>query len=281
VGLDKFIEFQSPDPRLAATTNAPSSERTKEPREQSTIAFPYAALEDALAVSRMILQKGAVPVTRDQLAAALGHAASSGAFAVKSHAARMFGLVETVAGKYQLTQLGFEILDADEMRVKGAKARAFLNVPLYNRVYDEFRGKQLPPRPRGLEQAFVGLGVAPKRKSNARWAFDRSARQAGFFSHGEDRLVAPVIGPTQTIPQTEQKPTADEQRNAPDGAGDVIRSAPTRHPFLDGLFQSLPDPGSEWDVVGQAHWLEAAAKIFRLMYRTNGDVEVKAKPDQE
>ena len=106
----------------------------KDPRDVSTISFPYADLETAIDTARAILKAGGVPLSRDQLAAAMNQKAGSGNFSVKAGAARMFGLAETVAGKYQLTRLGFDILDSDETRVKAAMARAFLSVPFSIRL---------------------------------------------------------------------------------------------------------------------------------------------------
>src|SRR5580700_3565491 len=117
----------------------------------STIGFPYMDLEDAIGVAKAMLAAGAVPMDRDQLAASMGQVPTSGNFNMKLSAAKLFGLVDNPQGKYQLTPLGFEILDA--ARERAARAEAFLNVPLYRRVFETFKGRQLPPRPIGLENA--------------------------------------------------------------------------------------------------------------------------------
>src|SRR6202044_3596112 len=104
---------------------------------------------------------------------------------MKVATARIFGLVTYSGGKYELTNSGFAIVDKDEKRQRAARAEGFLKVALYRRVYDEFKGKQLPPRPHALEQAFVRFGVSPKQKETARQIFDKSANQAGFFSTGQ------------------------------------------------------------------------------------------------
>jgi hypothetical protein len=86
----------------------------------------------------------------------------------------------------------------DPARQREAMIAAFLNVELYRRTFDEFKGKRLPPRPHGLERAFQTFGVAPKQTDRARLAFEKSARMAGFFPNGdEDRLVMPFgLAPT-------------------------------------------------------------------------------------
>jgi hypothetical protein len=120
----------------------------------------------------------------------MGQASGSGSFNMKVNTARTFGVLDSSGGKYQLTELGFEIVDP--ARQREAMIAAFLNVDLYRRTYEEFKGKRLPPRPHGLERAFQTFGVAPKQTANARLAFEKSARMAGFFPNGdEDRLVMP------------------------------------------------------------------------------------------
>ncbi len=165
-----------------------------------------------------------------------------------------------------------------------------MNVPLYKRVYDEFKGKQLPPRPVGLEQAFVNFGVAPKQKDKARHAFDRSARAAGFFpSQAEDRLVQPVVGAAALAPTDEGgRGTAPDNGLAVDfGAATVQGSAhtqpsplpPTRilNPFIEGLLDEIPKKGTPWTIDDQANWLQAAAQIFRILYKGDGEIMVTVK----
>lgn len=172
------------------------SELTKG-RSTSNISFPYSDVGDGVKVAEGLLKGGGTALSRDQLAAAMGQTPGSGSFNTKVNTARIFGVMETTGGKYQLTELGFEIVDPDRQR--DALITAFLNVPLYRRVYEEFRGKRLPPRPHGLERAFVTFGVAPKQTQKARLAFEKSARLAGFYPGGdEDRLVMP-FGPDRGI----------------------------------------------------------------------------------
>jgi hypothetical protein len=168
-----------------ATEKKPKFERVS-----STIQFPYTDMSDAITIAEGLLKGGGVALSRDQLAAALSLAPGGGGFATKLSTARIFGVIDPSSGKYQLTDLGFEIVDAG--RQQEAKVKAFLNVELYKRVYDEFRGKLLPPRPHGFENALLNFGVSPKSAKPARLAFEKSARMAGFFPNAaEDRLVMP------------------------------------------------------------------------------------------
>lgn len=246
----------------------------KAARDQSSIAFPYVDLDESIRLAGAILAKGGTPLDRDQLAVGVNMVPNSGAFGAKVGAARMFGLIEIAQAKYALTDLGFEILDA--AREASAKARAFLNVPLYKKVFDDFKGKQLPPRPRALEQAFVSMGVAPKQKERARQIFDRSARSAGFFATAaEDRLVMPVTVSSPTL--------SDDAHLTPVGitASPPVVGAPSLHslhPFIEGLLKSLPSESEAFPIERRAKWLELAANAFDMIYGQVGEIHVAAEP---
>jgi hypothetical protein len=249
-------------------------------REQSTIQFPYMDLETAMTVASAILRSGGVGVSREQLAGLMNQSAGGGNFVQKVAAARLFGLVAINGGKYELTDAGFNILDSDEARQKTARRDAFLSVPLYQRAYSEFKGKQLPPRPHGLEQAFVKFGVVPNQKTNARLAFDKSAMQAGFFVNGPDRLIEPIAGG----PSSGERSRVANEINLT--ADDLLIGAKSKpdvsgfHPFIQGLLDTLPEPATNWTVEGRAKWLQAAANIFDLIYKGSGQIDITAKPEQ-
>jgi hypothetical protein len=255
----------------------------KTPREISSIAFPYMDLDDAIVVARVMHSRGGVPMDRDQLAAAFGQVPTSGAFNNKISTAKMFGLVDNASGRYQLTSLGFDILDPE--REQSSKAEAFLNIPLYRRLFDEFKGRQLPPKPLGLETTFVSFGVSSKQKERARQAFEKSARSAGFFAtSAEDRLVQPVIG-ARAVQNEDTRPSPPDEGESigslqSRSAGQATTSLP---PFIMSLLAKLPPEGAQWSAVDRAKWLNAANHFFDLVYDAgNGQtvvVEVKKVPE--
>jgi hypothetical protein len=213
----------------------------------------------------------------------------SGNFRTKIGTAKTFSVIETQQGKYKLTDLGFSIVDKD--RAASAKVEAFLAVQLYRKLYEDFRGKQLPPRPAALENTFVNFGVAPKQKERARQAFDRSAQQAGFFdSGGRDRLIRPAVAALGVA--SDDAPAIDTpspETGDGNGAGYGNRSGggngggrPPRglHPFIEGLLQTLPEPGTLWTIEGRAAWLQAAAQNFTLIYKGEGKIDVQAVAPQ-
>ena len=99
------------------------------------------------------------------------------------------GLTVNERGHVSLTDLGRQVADSEH--TAEAKAEAFMRVPLYARIFEQYKGYALPPAA-ALERFMREAGVSPKQTDKARQAFMRSARQAGYFAHGEDRLVRPA-----------------------------------------------------------------------------------------
>jgi hypothetical protein len=291
--MEPDVEAEAPATEKAAPKKPKTAKKktmkAKPTREVSSISFPYKDLATGIAVAQSMIDAGGVALTTEQLAGVMGLQAGSGNFVIKVATARIFGLVANVAGKYELSDIGFAIVDKDERRSRAARADAFLKVPLYKRTYDEFRGKQLPPRPLALEQAFVRFGVSAKQKEAARLAFDKSASQAGFFSAGQDRLVEPIIAGGSAPPPG--RPPADDDDGGGNGNGNsgggnrrqAYDDGPDTsglHPFIQGLLGSLPEPNTNWTVEGRATWLQAASKIFDLIYKGSGEITIVAKgPD--
>jgi hypothetical protein len=252
----------------AAVVDTPAQAGNESERERSTIAFPYNDLEDAEKVAAALHQIGGSGQF-DQLAAQLKVSPTTGAFRMRLQVAKLFGLITYSQGTASLTPLGARI--CDPKGVKAARAEAFLTIPLYRRVYDQFKGGTLPPT-EGLEAALVGFGVAKKQKDKARQTMQRSASHAGFYWAGLDRLVMPSgTSGTAPAPETSSGDSSHEDehgkskrkhRDGGDGGG--------RHPLIDGLIATLPVEGTEWEIEARRMWLQTAASIFNLIYKTSG-----------
>ncbi len=257
----------------------PGPSFSKKERLQSSIQFPYGDLETAISVAASMHNSGYQECAPDQLAAAMNQQLSSGNFRQKVSAARAFGLIHTSPGRIVLTELGYRVLDPAQQRK--ACAEAFLTVELYRKLYDDFRGKQLPPRPAALERTFENYGVSRKQTDKARHAFDRSAKQAGFFDHGNDRLVVPGDIPAQATPP------AQETREAPTvGRGSGGSGGGEPPPFLDplivALLQKMPT-GKSWPLPDRVKWLRALAMNLSFVYEADdgkaGEIEVTMQAD--
>lgn len=249
-------------------------------RQMSTIAFPYLDLDTAVEVAHaMYKTRGHSAMEAHELAATMDQTLS-GAFRLKTGTARIFGLTEKEGrDATRLSDLGLRIIEAETE--KQARAEAFLAVPLYQAIYDNYKGQRLPP-PKALEREMERLGVSNKQTDKARQAFERSARQAGFFAKGEDRLVKPHFeGEASGKPDVPKdqggNPPDGESGNRGGGSGSSGGGGGDLHPFIQGLLKELPPPGEQWAASEQAKWLQTAASIFGLIYKgSSGPIKVTA-----
>ena len=257
-----------------AQIKRPTKERA--PVTRSDISFPYADLESSFEVINGIHNAGGMACETEQLAAQLNLEPRGGGFRLKMSAAKIFGLITYErGGRISLTELGR--LAIDPHNEASAKVKAFLSVELYKKVYEEYKGRPLPPRP-ALERVLVEYGVAEKLKERARQILDRSAKQAGFFNMQPDRLVMPRIDNlTETEAEKESKVTDDieKQKYSSGGNGGGM------HPAFQLLLQTLPEPGTAWDSKQRMNWLIMANSAFNMIYKANDgeeiDISIKQK----
>ncbi len=245
-------------------------EAPKQERERSTIDFPYLSLDVAIEIVKAVHETGGTRAGFDQVAAHIGESAKGSAFRNKVTTARTFGLATYSNGTITLTPLGSRL--ADPSQEKGAKAEAFLHVPLYRRLYDDYKGSVLPPSNSGLETVIEGLGVSTKQKDKARQAFQRSAKESGFFAYGANKLVYPVLGgePNPSVKEKIEEP--DKPDLGAGGGGNGGNGESDLHPFVQGLLRELPKPHTDWPLEGRKKWLQSALSIFDLIYQsTDGD----------
>jgi len=234
-------------------------------RERSSIAFPYGDLNDAVAVARALHDNYGSSCAPDQLAAAMGHdTPQSGAFRTKVATARVFGAIEVGRGLISITDLGARLADVDEEAA--AQVEAFLNVPLYQRLYEDFRNRKLPGD-RGLESEIGRLGVSSKQLNKARIAFQRSADQAGFFAHGNDRLVRPNVAPSRATVRDEPERAPAQRHHQYDDP----MALDGLHPLLVGLIKTIPREGESFSPKRQKQWLDAARVNFALIFGGDDD----------
>jgi hypothetical protein len=256
-------------------------------RERSTVQFPYLPLEDAVAIAKGVHAVGGTSCQVDQLAGQLKQSPASSMFKLRLSTARIFGLVTYSQGTVSLAPLGTRICDPQQEQA--AKADAFLTVPLYKQVYEQFKGASLPPAS-GLETTMGNMGVAQKQKSNARQVFHRSATQAGFFSFGPTRLVYPAIkgggglatatGQETNTEQDEDAPPEKTNRKKNGSGGDG--GAGDYHPFIAGLLKTLPEADSDWPMDARRKWLQAASHIFEVIYKdseSKGSLRIEVQKD--
>lgn len=237
-------------------------------RERSSIEFPYSDLDTSFEVVRGVHNAGGTSCETEQLAAQLELEAKGGGFRLKTNAARMFGLITYErGGRISLSEIGRQAIDPQNERA--AKVAAFLNVQLFQKVYEEFKGRPLPPRA-ALERTLVNFGVAEKVKDRARQVLERSAKQAGFFEAASDRLVKPRVDEIQAGAVENERPIDEEKskHGGGDGGGKDL------HPAFQLLLQTLPPPGTEWETKQRLNWLTMANSAFNMIYKSQDGDEI-------
>jgi hypothetical protein len=271
------------------TEKTQTPKKEKQQRVRSTIDFPYTAMDSAITLAKAVHALGS-ECDWAQLGARLDMAADGGGFRQRLQAAKMFGVITYSSGTVTLTQLGAQINDPDQLAA--AKVQSFLNVALYKAIYDEYRTTTLPGA-EGLENRMVALGVPEKQKVKARQAFQRSATDAGFFAYGQNRLVQPTVRtlkPAATPPADAGSGDEGKEKNTGNGnygGGAGGGGGEKRHPFIEGLLETLPPAAigaakSEWSLRGRQDWLQTAAGVFNLIYKIadndEGTVQVSVEP---
>jgi hypothetical protein len=234
----------------------PAENGAQEPTKylRSTIAFPYSGLKDAEQIARALHDSWGGGASPDQLAASLKASPRSGSFRVKLATARTFRVISISRGNIAFTDLGRKLIDPQTRAA--ARVEAFLAVPLFAALVNEYKGTMLPPDS-GLEQKILDLGVSAKQTAKARQAFQRSAELAGFFKMGKDRLVQPA-----NLPGSD-KPTAAPKDPEPD------RVSPTATDALPAplpeLWLTLLRDGRDWSPEKIQEFVETARSLLGLL----------------
>lgn len=260
----------------AAAERASAAE--EDGNERSTIAFPYLDLDSGVEVARAIYNRsGLGSCDIDELAAEMKQTVS-GAFRMKTAAAKTFNLVDKEGrSSFKLTPIGQKLVSPGGEA--GARVEAFLAVPLYSAIYEKYRGHHLPP-PKALEREMQALGVSSKQTDKARQAFERSARQSGFFHAGDDRLVKPKLqldsgGESGAKPNERGEAGATEGNEGRKGGGGGGKEPPDRDELMRMLLRFLPD--GELDNDQLARWLKAAEINLRMAYNTAGSIKIEVE----
>ena len=246
----------------------------KQEREISTIDFPYGSLEDGITVAKAVHKLGGNQCRLDSLAAELGHdTVKSGGFRQKLSTAHTFGFTSLSQGIVTLSALGVRIIDPEQQ--KTARVEAFLKVPLYNSLYEQFKNGPLPPA-QGLESTMASLGVSAKQTGKARQAFQKSAKEAGFFAYGATKLVYPALGGAAVPPKVKEPEALTPDPKGKSGNGGDGGDGKKRHPFIEGLLETLPPAAlgaqkTEWSLKDRQDWLQTAAGIFNLIYKASAE----------
>jgi hypothetical protein len=220
-------------------------------RGRSSIAFPYSSLKDAEEIALALHESWGGQASPDQLAGTLNTTPRSGTFRMKLGTSRTFGAINSSRGKVAITERGKRLIDPQTQEAE--RVEAFLAVPLFERIFSEYQGNNLPPD-EGLEKKMADLGVAPKQTAKARQAFQRSAEHAGFFKTTKGRLIRPpTSGHSAQVGKSEKENTVTTL--SPVAAADPIPA----------LLAKLLDEGQSWSAETTQEFVAHIRAIKRML----------------
>ena len=256
---------------------------SKGARGRSGVQFPYFNLDSSVKVAEKIHHDAGGSCTREQLAAMLGYnGTKNGGFLSRFGAARVFGLVEEVSGMIRPTPLAAKIFapveagDADR-----GKVSAFLNVELFEKLYERYKGQPLPNQ-QGLENLLSNeFKVVPAQVKNSLRVFSESAETAGFFhASGRGRLVLPLVAngyqnsSSASSSQVEADPhptTVQAVPAAPIQPRDLEPSGIP--PAIFGLIRDLPAEGTKMSSPKRQRLIKAFEASINWLYPDENEEE--------
>ncbi|MDE0001245.1 MAG: hypothetical protein OXQ29_00940 [Rhodospirillaceae bacterium] len=238
-------------------------------RERSTILFPYMNLDVVVPLPKAVYAWGARTCERGQLAGQLKMAPDGGQFRQKLQNARTYGLLSYSGPNVELTEIGVQL--CDPATEKEALVKAFLSVPLFERVYEQLRDRPLPPDA-AIQRQMIEMGVAPKQAQRARRAFKSSARTAGFFDIAADRLVRPhTSGSNGQLGNTDSGDETESRRRS--GSGDDPPPRGPIHPLIEALLAEMPEAGARWEKDHCVTWLKMVLLSFGMIYENRTELQ--------
>ena len=244
---------------------------------RSGIASPYFDLAASIAVADAVYKTWGGSCSPDQLTTSLGYkSTSSGTYLTRvSAAGKHFGLIQLNGDRISITERAKKIISPvmPEDAV-GAKVEAFLAVPLFAKVYEEFKGNSLPPEV-GMKNLFqTTYAILPDRVPQAVRVFFNSAEQAGFFSATNGQRIR-LISPSKslTLPTAKQAdsqvreeipvPTTVQHQSHKGGGSDGTGGV---HSAIIGLLRDLPPPGTDWPKKQKERFVKAFQATLDFVY---------------
>ena len=174
--------------------NGGEESRPPAPRRKRATGFPVVSLAEAAAILKEAGKYGFDHSTA-AFATYMGHSTTnSGAFRQRLAAFRDWKLIAGRGNSLAMTDIARVIAHpTDDDAEHRALQTAFLNSPVFFKLYDESaKGQPLAPGPLG-NRAVLNLGVAPGSKDKFVQSFVDSAVAAGLASLNEDGQV--VLAP--------------------------------------------------------------------------------------
>ena len=268
---------------MAVEQLKPGAEQTAGPT-RSEQRFPSYSLADSVQVAKLIYDRGGGSASPEHLSTYLGYkGTNNGSYLARVGSARIFGLIGKNGTLFVPSPLAHRILSpvypAD---AKQALVEAFFNIPLFKKIYEDFRGKELPPE-FGMKNALRNTyGVVPGRVDVAYRALIDSAETAYFFETrmgARTHLILPAIqAPNPNPHNAPAAPAATPNTSGGNGGGNgtnVGEEKPTdRQPAqLGATLRANPNVAAQLTDV-KAQYL---ATLIRLFEKKSEDGELDEK----
>lgn len=245
-------------------------------RTRSGTSSPYFDLDTSIKVAETIHGVGGGSCSSDQLAHWLSYKSTrSGTYLTRIAAARQFGLIESAGDRHSVTERGMRIvapvMDTDAVQ---AKIDAFMDIELFAKVYQRFRGSSLPTDG-GLKNLFASpeYAILPDRIDAAMRVLINSAEQAAFLvtSGDQRRLIMPsvnvAIAAKPQISSEEEKIGASVPAEKSKGSGHIsVEHTGGVHSAIVGLLRELPAPGTPWSAAKKQRFLTAFQSTIDFIY---------------
>jgi hypothetical protein len=266
-------------PGIKAVPESVPDAKIGTPRRTSAVAFPYYNLATSILVAKTMHERAGGECDRTQLAAMLGYKGiKNGSFLTRVTAAKMFGVIDQEGDRLRVTARGQAILspvkDADASR---ARVEAFLAVPLFAKVYDEFKGQALPPEV-GLRNLLENkYKIVKDRVAPTVNIMLDSAEEAGFFHTAGSRsqMVMPLSSQANPNPPVHTGripaaavPVPEAVKVGANGGGGSGAGDDFGHidPAILGLLKRLPSSGTPLSSKRRTALIQAFTALVGFIY---------------
>jgi hypothetical protein len=235
--------------------------------QQRGTSFPGFALASSVEAVRLLQVHGG-QATADHFASHLGYkGTNNGAYLTRVAAARGFGILTKTGQIFVATALGQRILHPvyphDQ---QAALVEAFLSADLFRRIYEDFKGKELPPE-FGMKNALRNIyGIKPERVNDAYRVLMESAETAGFFltrNGARTHLIMPLVMPMTQNPQANVAPAQTDAAlggGAGSGGGGGDGPGYAQQPTAAMMFTGASQP--QIAVSSKDAYLNALIRVF-------------------
>ena len=186
--------------------------------------FPKKTLEQSLAMPDALMKNSGHPLPPIDMAGALGISPGSSTLRILNAAASAYGLITgTYKSTFKMADLGQKIVQPNSPEERaGALVAAALRPPLFQRVFDHYKGKKYPEAQYMANTLKRDFDVADAHADVFVEIFTANARHVGLLksTKGGEWLVADAASAVPGVPATEEASDDEFDDEPTDGQDD-------------------------------------------------------------